>query len=369
MDTTTKKRVIVIDDEELVRATLVAVLEGNGYAVEEADTGGKGLTRIKANRPDLILCDVNMPGMDGYQLLQELQSDPETATIPFLFLTGYADRDHFRHGMTLGADDYLTKPISQTELLTTLNKRLWKHSTIKAESERKLDELRANISRALPNELRTPLAGIISFCDRLIKEHETLPAAEVSDLVNRIHLFAGRLQRQVENFVIYAQLEVIASDERQVAELRALQAPDVLGLTELVVRQRGEHYSRLNDITFHGATAKVAMAEFPLARMVEELVDNAFKFSDRGSPVMVSVEPDAEQCAFTVHDRGRGMTEDQVGALGAYMQFNRKVQERQGAGLGLTIARRLTELHGGEFTVKSSPQDGTTVRVVLPLAR
>jgi CheY-like chemotaxis protein len=247
-----KKRILVIDDEDLIRTAMTAILEGNGYEVEEAESGEAGLEFVRAGRPDLIICDVNMGGMDGYHVLQELQKQPDTATIPFLFLTGYSDRDHFRHGMTLGADDYLLKPITQSELLMAVSQRLNKQSVLLAQGERKMDELRANISLALPHELRTPLHGILGFCGILQNEYASLTADDVKDLASRIKRAADRLQRLVENFLIYAQLEVVSSDERQVRELRSAETTDTLRLVELVARQRATHYRRPGDLAVLG---------------------------------------------------------------------------------------------------------------------
>ncbi|MCU0411961.1 MAG: hybrid sensor histidine kinase/response regulator [Bacteroidetes bacterium] len=366
MDSIERKRILVIDDEDLIRTAISAILEGNGYEVEEAGSGEAGLLMISARRPDLVICDVNMEGLDGYGVLQELQKSPETASIPFMFLTGYSDHQHFRHGMMLGADDYLLKPITHTELLTAVEKRFERHSAIRAHSERKLDELRANISLALPHELRTPLHGILGFCKILLNEHATLSPADIADLAQRIHKAADRLQRLIENFLIYAQLEVIASDDRQLTELRNDRTDEPLQLIQLLGRMKAGQFQRLSDLTVRGENAAVTVSDRTLSKIVEELADNAFKFSEPGTPVTITVHAAGGKFIFIVADRGRGMSGIQMQELGAYMQFNRRVQEQQGSGLGLVIAKRLTELHLGELTVESSEGVGTTVRVVLP---
>jgi signal transduction histidine kinase len=103
--------------------------------------------------------------------------------------------------------------------------------------------------------------------------------------------------------------------------------------------------------------------------MVEELVDNAFKFSESGKNVYVTLTRDGSNCVLKVTDYGRGMTTEQIADIGAYMQFNRKFYEQQGSGLGLAIARRITEIHNGRLSIDSIPNQQTTVTVKLPLVQ
>ncbi len=121
--------VLVIEDEQHIRRNIVDALTYEGYEAIEAENGTIGVQLTLENIPDLIICDVMMPELDGFEVLQQLQSEPTAATIPFIFLTALADRQYVRHGMQLGADDYLTKPFTPDELLSTINTRLTKHAT------------------------------------------------------------------------------------------------------------------------------------------------------------------------------------------------------------------------------------------------
>src|SRR5258706_8069867 len=100
------KRVLVIDDTSEVRELVVAVLDSHGFEVLSAEDGPSGVEQARKQQPDLILCDVRMPGMDGFGVISELRRDPATSTIPFIFLSGAAEKSNMRQGMTLGADDY-----------------------------------------------------------------------------------------------------------------------------------------------------------------------------------------------------------------------------------------------------------------------
>ncbi|NEP60352.1 MAG: diguanylate cyclase, partial [Symploca sp. SIO2G7] len=120
------KKILVIEDEELIRDNLIEILQDEGFKVINAGNGHQGLDVAIAEKPDLILCDVNMPGLDGHGVLNILNQDPTMAAIPFIFLTAQATKDDFRQGMELGADDYLTKPFTKPELLKAIASRLKK---------------------------------------------------------------------------------------------------------------------------------------------------------------------------------------------------------------------------------------------------
>jgi DNA-binding NarL/FixJ family response regulator len=118
------KRILVIEDEPQTRANLATILDMEGYKAITAANGRLGIERATAELPDLILCDVSMPEMDGYAVLQALRGQPATAGIPFIFLTAKGDKKEQRAGMNLGADDYLVKPTSATDLLAAIAARL-----------------------------------------------------------------------------------------------------------------------------------------------------------------------------------------------------------------------------------------------------
>ncbi|MCJ2541502.1 response regulator transcription factor [Thermostichus vulcanus] len=121
-------RVLVIEDEPRTRQIFLHCLQLEGFEVFGAENGRLGLEQARTHRPDLIICDIMMPELDGYQVLQTLQQDPTTAWIPVIFLTAKVARQDVRQGMVLGADDYLTKPCTVDEFLTTINARLRKQA-------------------------------------------------------------------------------------------------------------------------------------------------------------------------------------------------------------------------------------------------
>src|SRR5208337_516965 len=214
------KRILVIDDEEWLREMIHLALAEKGFDVVEAENGAVGITKARKELPDLILCDVNMEQVDGYLTLSTLRNEPATAAIPFILMTGLADNAGMRHGMEMGADDYLPKPFTIDGLYAAVDARLKKSQTVRDEAERKLAHLRDNISLMLPHELRTPLNGILAYGEILAADAAKLKPAEIAEMGHVVHQSGKRLERLIENFLIYAQLELIAADPNNVNALR-----------------------------------------------------------------------------------------------------------------------------------------------------
>ncbi len=362
------KKILVIDDDSAVQSLTAKALETRGFRTLTANDGVEGLEVAKNQLPDLIICDIQMPRLNGYETLAALRQDPLTATIPFIFLTGLTDRKDLRQAMGLGADDFLTKPFSITDLMQAVNIRLEKQAAVQRRSEKKLDDLRGSIGLALPHEMLTPLNGILGFASIMMEEDAVFQPGELQDFARSIHISALRLHRLIENFIIYSELELTASDPVKIAELRAGERVPVRETIERVASQRFEGVGRKQDLTLDLRDAVVVMAAAYFKKVVEELVDNAIKFSAAGSPVRVKAEAKDGRFVLTVSDRGRGMTAQQIADVGAHMQFERRFYEQQGVGLGLIIAKRLAELHGGDLVIESTLGEQTVVQFILPLA-
>jgi len=127
--------ILVIEDEDRLRENIAQILEFGDYQVYLAGSGMTGIELAHQHHPDLILCDIMMKQVDGFGVLEELRGDPSTAKIPFIFVTAKADRESMRHGMELGADDYVTKPFTTTELLNAVSARLRRNNELRDHSE------------------------------------------------------------------------------------------------------------------------------------------------------------------------------------------------------------------------------------------
>lgn len=362
-------KILIIDDEDGLRRMMLLALRQRGFAMVEASSGAEGVDVARKELPDLVICDVNMSPMNGYQTLKAIRDDPATGAVPVILMTGLADNAGMRQGMELGADDYLPKPFTTDALYAAVEVRLRKAQAMRQEAERKLSDLRDNISLMLPHELRTPLNGILAYGEILHTDAASLSPEEVSEMGHVIAESGKRLHRLVENFLIYAQIEILRGDSQKMAALRKGRTEHTETLVKTHACQQAESVGRLTDLVLVDVTDHpVAMADNYLSKIVDELVHNALKFSESGKPVSVALRLEEKFIVLTVIDQGRGFDTQHIARVGAYMQFERKFHEQQGLGLGLAISKRLAEVHGGNLEIESKRGEGTTVTVRLPLA-
>ena len=360
------KKVLVIDDTPEIRMIIEETLDMFGFGTIMAEDGESGIEMAKKHSPDLIICDVNMPKLDGFGTLTKLREDERTATIPFIFLSGAVERPNVRRGMELGADDYLTKPFTPSELLAAVNARLEKQAEFDRKTEKKLDEFRGQMTLALPHELRTPLNGIMGLAQIFIEDHATMKPADILENARYIHLSAERLHRLIENFLAYAQIQLMAKDAKQILVTASSSFTAAGPIVAHSARTLAARWKRDSDLKLDVHPCTVSVIADNLQKIVEELVDNAFKFSDPGSPVRVIAGRMDQTFSLHIINTGRGMTVEQIAKIGPHIQFEREKYEQQGAGLGLVIAKRLTELNGGQFSLTSTPGAQTKVTVTFP---
>jgi len=361
------KKILVIEDDRSVRENLLDLLDAKNFETFAAGNGKTGVELALVHQPDLIICDVMMPELDGFGVLTALRKEPATATIPFIFLTAMTEKTDLRQGMSLGADDYLTKPFTGGELLDAISARLEKQAAIEQQQAQKLDQLRSSITLSLPIELRSPLNNILGFSQLLIEESASPERQDIREMSEVIHKSAERLERLIQNFLLYAELEVIATNPERIEALRSSQVSSAASVIAQIINHLAKRVGREADLQLELQDSSVQIAQVRLEKIVAELLDNAFKYSTPGTPIRVVGTPVGPFFVLSITDRGRGMSADQIAEIGAYQQFERKLYEQQGSGLGLIISKRLAQLLGGQLTIESTPDKETTVKVFLPI--
>jgi two-component system, sensor histidine kinase and response regulator len=369
-------KLIVIDDDVSVRSNLIELFEMEGYEVIGAENGRVGLQLVRQHLPDLIVCDIMMPELDGYGVLEELRQDAATATIPFIFLTAKAEKADLRQGMILGADDYLVKPFTREEVLTAVSTRLARQAVLAQKAQTKLDALRANIALALPHELRIPLTSILGFSELMMEEPASLPPRDIQDFARSINLAGRRLQDLIMNFLLYAELALAIRDPELAITMKDPTPCYVESVVTEVAIEQARRAHREMDLQLEVEHAVVQLGTVYLAKLIKEIVNNAFKFSQPDRPVRITGRPEASRShpevgtmsyQIAIEDHGHGMTPEQISNVGAYLQFERRQHEQQGQGLGLIIAKWIAELHGGKLDIESVYGESCTVHVRLPL--
>jgi two-component system, sensor histidine kinase and response regulator len=361
-------KILIVEDDTSTRENIAEALIYNGYIPLQAENGKEGVEITIAENPDLIVCDINMPIMNGYEMLYHVRNQRETAHIPFIFLTAQTDRTSMRDGMNLGADDYISKPFKQFELLEAIDTRLKKQALTTQHYEDQMKNLRYSIVQALPHELRTPLIGIIGYAELLEVDSASIDSTQVASMARQIAKSGWRLHHVFENYLIYAQIELIAQDP---VRRRALSHDHIeypMGVVGGIIEKVATNYERNIVLLVSQDIPPLAIGAENFTKIMYELLDNACKFSQANTDVAVRMTIRDYQCVINIENDGRGITDEQIRAIGAYMQFERNIYEQQGLGLGLTIAKRMTELHNGSLSINSVKNQRTVVTVALNLA-
>lgn len=358
-------RILVIEDEDLIRDSLEDLLSLEGFEVITAENGEKGVYLASHRQPDLILCDVMMPILNGYEVLEQVRQDKELSTVPFLFLTSMMDRRSNRLGMSLGADDYLEKPCTKDELLAAITVRLGKQKAIAQRIEEKMDALRSSITLALPHELQTPLSGILGLSELMMMQSEEFTPSEIYEYASGIHRSADRLYRLIQNYLLYSKLLLLRSQGLQRCT-PSYPCNSFIVISSISDRKARE-YERSDDLELNIAEVDLAISCEDLIKIAEELIDNSFKYSRKGTKVCISSHVNDLQWVLTIQDHGRGMNKEHIANIGAYIQFERRFYEQQGMGLGLILAKTLVEFYGGNTDIQSQETLGTSISITMPL--
>ncbi len=357
------KTILIIEDTPDVREEICDILQMEGYNTYSANNGLEGLELAKQKLPDLVVTDILMPVMDGYQFFKELKKYPATENIPVIFLSAKAAPSDIRYGMNLGADDYLTKPLSPEDLLVSINNKLQKVEKI----QKKMETLRANISYFLPHELKTPLNGILGFAEYLKDKIPDISRTEISEIAGYIYQSGVRLQRVVENYAAYSNLSIWVEDPEKIKELTNTPFIETKKIIKRVVKEKINSEYRENDLELDVEEAELKIEEYYFIKMLEELIDNAIKFSVSGNKIKISAKTENKQFKLTIYNSGSGISQEQIANIGAFMQFDRKKNEQQGVGLGLAIVQLIAKLFNAKLDIESKVNDYFSVSIVFNL--
>jgi len=340
-----------------------------GHDVKAAEDGERGLAMAHEHRPALIICDLMMPKMDGHGVLEAVRADDDLSATPFIFLTARADKRDVRAGMTRGADDYLTKPFKLTDILAAVKAQLQKHQAFTERADARVVELRRTLSQSLPHEFRTPLSSVLALSQIMLEMEEEMKASERRQMLEDIHGSAKRLERLVENYVLFADLELAMAEEGHRLQSYPARPLALAKTVREAVESTAAMAGRTSDLQLEIEEATVAIAPQYLRKLVCELVDNACKFSEAGDHVRVTLRAAREGAAevrLEIANQGIGISTDEIARLEAFRQIGREQHEQQGMGLGLAIVDRLCRVYGGSLSLSSTPGEWTRALISLP---
>ncbi|MFZ4620231.1 MAG: hybrid sensor histidine kinase/response regulator [Bacteroidota bacterium] len=363
-----KQKILIVDDEPDLRNVIREILTDAGYDVSDAENGTQGLILAKTGLPDLILCDIQMPEMNGYELLNAVNLQSELKKIPFVFMTGVNTGQYdVRKGMDLGADDYLTKPFTTEELIAAVQTRLRKKQAWEKYFNTNIENTRVGFVVLLSNELNLLVMDILEHAQSILNEQEgTNPV--IRNAAQMIGRSGKRLSHLHENILLYAMLQVWVNDDEKITAFRQESMDSYLTVLQSIVGENVRAKNRQDSFEFDCTDSALQISPPDFGKIVDEVIDNACKFSAQDSRIHISSKSAATMIHLTFRDEGRGMQAEEIAGVESLLQNRSEPHNRQESGLGLTIAKTLTELYGGNLSIQSSEQSGTIVTVTLPKA-
>ncbi len=361
LDLTEKATILVVDDtpDNLV---LMSNLLKVSYKVKIANCGEKALKiAVSDSPPDLILLDIMMPGMDGYEVCRRLKRDPKTMDIPVIFITAKAEVENEKLGLELGAVDYITKPISPPIVMVRVKNHLaLQAKNIELESARSVAE-KANLAKSeflssMSHELRSPLNAILGFA-QLMESDSPPPSTIQQESITQILLAGWHLLTLINEILDLAKVE-----SGQVPMLREpVPLADVLLECQSMIEPQAKQRGIKPTFPQPGIHYIVHADRTRLKQVLLNLLSNAIKYNcEQGTVEVNCAESTPGRIRISVSDSGAGLSPEQLAQL--FQPFNRLGQEaggEEGTGIGLVVAKRLVELMGGTIGVESSVGAGS----------
>jgi len=355
-------KILVVDDSPDNIFLIKTILEEEGYEVSTAENGYKALSKIEESTFDLILLDLMMPGMDGYEVTKSIRENTRLSFVPILLITAH-DSPNVAHGLDLGADDFIRKPVTVDELLARVRSLLRLKHSIDERDE--IARQREDFVSRLTHDLRTPLVaeermmilfleGALGELSGAMQEALTIMARSNSNLLAMVNTLlevyrfeAGRKTLAFLPVDIAKLIEEVKSELSPLAEQKGL-----------VIKV---------DVNETAIATKIMGDRLELHRLFTNLLGNAIKFTDNGS-ITISLDTDTMDCGaimIKIVDTGQGISPEQQATL--FERFRPGSHKRSGSGLGLYLSRRIVEAHQGTIEVNSEIGKGSVFTVILPI--
>jgi len=357
------RTILLIDSEEVRRSETAHNLITHGLSVLVATDLPAAQALVRHHRPSCVLLDAVFLRYED--LREKLYIHGLNVDTPFVVL---AD-DSEPLSTTSAAYGVISRPLTDAGIRSLMTLQ---GLPVQGEIPPVIQPVstQPSLLYALPHEYRTPLTDIIGQASFLHGRARDTKPEEIREVSAEILSAARRLLRVTDNFLMYAQIETLSESPLHVERMRQCTTREPASIIYDTVIQRALAHQRQADLSLalDIEGIPIAMMEQHLDKIAGELIDNALYFSRPGTPVTFSATPTDSDIVFSVRDHGVGMQEQELLQIGAYRQFRRKSQEQQGIGLGLVIAKRLIELHGGTFTISSALGLGTSITFSVPKA-
>jgi signal transduction histidine kinase len=347
-------RLLLVDDRPDNLALLEAILAPEGYEIVTADGGNIALSLLSARPPDLILLDVMMPGMDGFEVCRTLRRRTDSRFIPVIMITALTELDDRIRGLEAGADDFISKPINDELLLAKIRSLLNLKKT-----RDDLDELKHDFHNMIIHDLRAPVHSIVGLVDLL---REEIPAdGQQQHLLDLIVRSAEKINNLISEFLDLGKLET--------GRLKLnLQSVDLLALARRVADGFYPVAGRKSiSLTVESDSAGLPLTADPerLDQVFSNLLQNALKFSPRGSAVTIRLEKRGPSVRASVSDEGPGLPDGELETI--FRKYMQTALREGGVGLGLYVCKTIIDAHHGRIWAENNSRGGASFIFELPV--
>lgn len=360
--------ILVVDDTLANLRLLTDILRDAGYKLRLARSGKLALQAARAIPPDLILLDINMPEMDGYEVCRRLKAEMDLKEIPIIFLSGLQDTVDKVKAFQAGGVDYITKPFEPEEVLARVNthlelRRQKRRIHESFEALQKLERLRDNLMHMVVHDLRSPLTTISSYLALL----ETYEAQNLSasglNFIHEAKQSIGRLIDSVDSMLELSRLEA--------GEWRSNRSECDLGKLAAAVLDEFNPLRGARRVTLNAPAqvVKLKIDSCLISRVLQNLIANAIKFTSNDGSIEIRFSLTDREATVAVADDGRGVPPEYQTTIFEKFGQVETVDARSGTGLGLFFCKLAVELHGGRIWVESEAGKGSTFWFTLPLER
>jgi two-component system sensor kinase len=356
-----KNKILSIDDEVNILETLSELLTLKNYEVKTTNSGQKALEIMTEWIPDLILCDIMMPDMDGHDFHKLVNENITLNRIPFIFLTAKNEITEMKDAMARGVDDFITKPFKIDELIHSIETRVNRFNTIK----NTFNGFNTKINKHFLHEINTPLYGILGSVDLLIKNKDSLETSEIESFYESIKTSALRLNKTLQNIVFFQNIK------NNLVEFSNNSSSEILNtLSKVIDKTIAIDSNNKKRIDVEVEKATINITESNLEFILFELLDNALKFSNENKNVIVLGKThDENYYKLVILDFGNGFNPEDINNISPFNQFNRNEMEQQGLGLGLFISKKIIKKCKGQINIISKDKIGTEITILLPLSK
>jgi two-component system sensor histidine kinase/response regulator len=359
--------ILLVEDEAEILEVMAVLLESAGYSVVRALNGIEAMVQLEKCTPDIIVSDIFMPKMNGFDFYAALRNRGTMRHIPFIFLTGFSDVESVVRGRELGVDDYLIKPVDARLLLSSIRGKLKRAEEIQLSTTNQIADIKNHLVQILTHEFRTPLTLINSTTDMLADASMQFNPEELQQFVAMIKEGGSRLQRLVESFLLASAIEAGEAVKEYKARINEHELAEIVSASVADVTPIADEHSVTIDHQSIPGHHRVKVCQKHVFEILRRLLDNAVKYSPAGSTVHCRMTDDGISWSVSIEDHGRGIPADELPKIvEKFYQVDRKRYEQQGIGLGLYIAKSLVEMNKLVLAFESVAGKGTIVRLRFP---